>query len=278
MHGLAGALVLNGRISWQLVHGPYAYRDVDGVFINFPFATRFTRRRALEVLSSRLRNNEINWLQQGGREWYLHLDPLRQFVDQWHDVEWMSGSVMVEPEVETERRKVFDEEHEETSVQFIVTRKEIEVSGRKRIFLSHKGVDKPLVRRIYDALTLLGFEPWLDEADMNAGAELERALLQGMKESCAAVFFITPDYLDDNFLATEVDYAVAEKRAKPDQFSIVTLVLQKKKAKGTVPDLLHKYVWKEPETELAILSEILKALPVCVGEVRWRDNSATIAK
>jgi hypothetical protein len=47
---------------------------------------------------------------------------------------------------------------------------------------------------------------------MSAGDDLERSLLKGMNDSCAAVFFITPNYIDDNFLATEVDYAIAEKR------------------------------------------------------------------
>jgi len=274
MHGLAGAFVLTGGVSWQIVPGPHAYRNIDGVFVNFTFFGRVPRRRALEIVAERLKENEITWLRCVAREWHLNLEQLRQSVDPWKNVDWMTGIVPVEPEVETERLEIFDKEREETYVQFIVTREEIELAATKRVFLSHKGVDKPLVRRIYAALGLLGFEPWLDEADMNAGAELERALLRGMKESCAAVFFITPDYVDDNYLATEVDYAIAEKRAKTDDFSIITLVLQKKRAKGTVPELLQKYVWKEPETELDILSEILKALPICVGKVRWRKENA----
>ena len=60
-----------------------------------------------------------------------------------------------------------------------------------KIFLSHKSVDKPLVRRYYDALRQAGFDPWLDEPNMAAGANLERELLRGFEESCAAVFFIT---------------------------------------------------------------------------------------
>ncbi len=274
MHGLTGLFIPGGGITWQIARGPFEYRDVDGVFLNFPFSSRVPRRRALEIVAEGLKKNNITWLRRVRHEWHLNLDELRQFVDPWHDTDWITGTILVEPDVETDRRKIFDKERDETAVKFIVTREEIELAANKRIFLSHKGVDKPRVRRIYEALTLLGFEPWLDEADMNAGAELERALLCGMKESCAAVFFVTPDYVDDSFLATEVDYAIAQKREKNEDFSIITLVLQKEKVKGTVPDLLHRYVWKEPEHELHILTEILKALPICVGEVRWRKDEA----
>ena len=265
--------VLSGGITWQIVNGPSAYRQTEGVFVNFPLHSRVTRRRALEIVSDRLRENDIDWLVRQGRFWQLDLDELKQFAEHWDAGDWMSGTVILEPDVETEQNKLFDEVRDETSVQFILSREEIVLAANKRVFLSHKGVDKPLVRRIYNALNMLGFEPWLDENDMNAGTELERALLRGMKESCAAVFFITPDYIDDNFLASEVDYAIAEKRAKNEKFSIITLVLQKKRVKGTVPDLLHKYVWKEPENELEILTEILKSLPINVGPVRWRSEA-----
>ena len=61
---------------------------------------------------------------------------------------------------------------------------------------------------------------------MDAGSELERAILQGFKDSCAAVFFVTPSFQDEAYLATEVNYAIQEKREKGDRFSIVTLVFR----------------------------------------------------
>lgn len=139
-----------------------------------------------------------------------------------------------------------------------------------KIFLSHKGADKPSVREFKKTLELLGFDPWLDEDAMQAGTELERALLSGFSDSCAAVFFVTPNFVDENYLATEVDYAIQEKRKKGDKFAIVTLVFSKEGAKGTVPGLLHRYVWKEPSSDLEALSEITKALPVQVGPVYWK--------
>jgi hypothetical protein len=139
-----------------------------------------------------------------------------------------------------------------------------------KIFLSHKGFDKPLVRQFKTTLALLGFDPWLDEDAMPAGTNLERGILKGFTDSCAAVFFVTPEFRDESFLATEVDYAIREKRAKADRFAIITLVFGDGTAKGTVPDLLHGYVWKEPKSDLEALKEIIRALPIHVGGVRWR--------
>ncbi len=139
-----------------------------------------------------------------------------------------------------------------------------------KIFLSHKGIDKPRVREFKDTLSLLGFEPWFDEDALSAGDKRDRGLLQGLKESCAAVFFITPSFKDEKYLASEIDYAIDEKNEKGDNFAIITLVFEENGQKGQVPDLLRTYVWKEPKTDLEALREIIKALPVKVGDVNWK--------
>ena len=135
-----------------------------------------------------------------------------------------------------------------------------------RIFLSHKGADKPLIREFKATLELLGFDPWLDEDAMAA----ERSIMKGFNDSCAAVFFVTPNFKDENYLSSEVDYAISEKRKKGDAFSIITLVFGDDQQEGIVPELLHRYVWKTPKNHLEALREILKALPVQTGDVFWR--------
>ena len=105
---------------------------------------------------------------------------------------------------------------------------------------------------------------------MLAGMNLERALQKGMEDSCAAIFFITPDYKDEKYLASEIDYAIARKR-KEEQFSIITLVCSSDNGeKGIVPNMLQPYVWEEPVNDLMALNEMLKALPIEVGEVRFK--------
>jgi hypothetical protein len=136
-----------------------------------------------------------------------------------------------------------------------------------KVFLSHRNPDKPLVRDFKETLLALGFEPWIDEDALRAGAELERGILKGLKDSCAAVFFITPNFVDEHYLATEIDYAIAEKRAKGDRFAIITLVFGEN---IQIPDLLKRYVWKKPATHLEAIRDILKALPIQVGNIYWR--------
>lgn len=140
-----------------------------------------------------------------------------------------------------------------------------------KLFLSHKGADKSLVREYKKTLEELGFAPWLDEDAMTAGVELERGILRGFEESCAAIFFVTPNYKDENYLATEIDYAIAEKRKKGDKFAIVTLVFSSNGTKGAVPSLLHRYVWKEPQNDLEAIREIVRAVPVRLGDVYWKQ-------
>ena len=141
---------------------------------------------------------------------------------------------------------------------------------KMKIFLSHKGADKTKVRQYKSTLEILGYDVWLDEDAMPAGTTLHRGILQGFKDSCAAIFFITPNYVDEGFLETEVNYAITEKMAKGDKFAIITLVFDESGKTGEVPELLKTYVWKQPENDLEAIREIVKALPVKLGEVRYR--------
>ncbi|MBI5185427.1 MAG: toll/interleukin-1 receptor domain-containing protein [Nitrospinae bacterium] len=98
-------------------------------------------------------------------------------------------------------------------------------ADRNRIFLSHKSCDKPMVRRFMSALRAVGLDPWLDEDEMTAGSHLDQSLLQGLKESCATVFFITPNFQDADFLKQEIEYAIAEERERTGRFTIITILL-----------------------------------------------------
>jgi len=138
-----------------------------------------------------------------------------------------------------------------------------------RIFLSHKSVDKPLVYRYYNTLTELGFDPWLDEEEMPAGTNLERGILKGFEESCAAVFFITENFKDESYLASEVDYSVIEKRKKGNKFAIITL---RYSDAAPVPGLLTPYIFKTVSNDLDGFHQLLRALPVELGPVRWKED------
>jgi len=136
-----------------------------------------------------------------------------------------------------------------------------------KIFLSHKSVDKPMVYRYYHALKEVGFDPWLDEPSMAAGANLEREVLRGFEESCAAVFFITENFKDEKYLAAEVDYAVMQKRKKDRKFAIITLRYTNA---APVPGLLTPYIYKDVANDLDGFRELVRALPIELGPVRWK--------
>jgi hypothetical protein len=143
-------------------------------------------------------------------------------------------------------------------------------SGKEvRIFLSHKTVDKPLVYRYYNALKQLGFAPWLDEPEMPVGTNFEREVFKGFEESCAAVFFITDNFKDEKYLAAEVDYAVMQKRKKNNKFAIVTL---RYSDAAQVPALLTPYIYKTVSNDLEGFYELLRALPIELGPVRWKSE------
>lgn len=145
----------------------------------------------------------------------------------------------------------------------------IPASTEVKIFLSHKSVDKPLVHRYYHALKAVGFEPWLDEPNMPAGSNLERELLRGFEESCAAVFFVTDNFRDEKYLATEVDYAVRQKREKGRKFVIITL---RYSDASPVPSLLATYVYRDISNDLQGFHELVKALPIELGPIRWKAD------
>ncbi len=258
---------LSGDVSWH-------FRDnikldpEEGLTVVFDITSQKTKHATIRKLRERITSTNIDWLGFEDNNWILSLDKIRNyFSKELKDLDWLKGEIVIEPEIETP----VVIEPDTTVFTFIATKEYIVMSQPKKIFLSHKGIDKPYVREFKETLGFLGYTPWIDEEATVAGDEMERSLLQGFKESCAAVFFITPSFKDENFLATEINYAISEKRTKKDRFSIITLILSDKDgSKGNVPELLKQYVWKEPKNQLEALRDILRALPVEIGRVQWR--------
>lgn len=133
-----------------------------------------------------------------------------------------------------------------------------------KIFLSYKSVDKPTVSRYKTALQTCGFQPWIDEDEMHAGSHLDAAIIKGMRGSCAAVFFITPNFIDERFLKQEIEYGISEERERPRQFVIIPLLLPGA-SRNNVPPLLSRFVAKTATDELDGVLTIIKALPIKPG-------------
>ena len=259
----------------MLLDGKYTVQQAgnnstEEIAVVFTGGWQIVRRNTLVFRDGVLEANDIGWIWKRGNEWYIDFEALKEQFDTFRDLDWLKGIAPVIPELidypDSFRGGT------STSLEFRVYREEFVVDRNRKIFLSHKGVDKPVIREYFRVLKTLGFDPWLDEDAMVAGTPLERGILDGFDQSCAAVFFVTPNFQDENFLATEVNYAVAQKRKKGDRFSIITIVFSEKKQKGKVPKLLEQYVWKEPQSHLEALDEILRALPQVPGEPGWKGH------
>jgi TIR domain len=148
----------------------------------------------------------------------------------------------------------------------------LEMADRpRRVFLSHRATDKDLVREFRDVLRVLKFEPWLDDDAMHAGVPLEEALLEGLKGSCAAVFFITPSFKESSYLDSEIRYALMEWRKRPKDFTIIPLVFRDNDGReGSVPPLLQQFVYKKPVSHLDALKELVLALPLDPTTPEWK--------
>ncbi|VTZ25372.1 conserved hypothetical protein [Methylocella tundrae] len=262
-------ILLGGNIVWQQLQGQHD--EGLGVALHFVLGSQRFQREAEEFLEGVLRRNEIKWLSWKPQGWDLDVEAFRQSFEILQSDGWLKGQLTLKMDFQAERRDEFGRVREHAYGEIVVRPSDVERHMPKRVFLSHRGVDKPMVRRFHKALEQVGFQPWLDEDAMAAGVKLERGLLQGFHESCAAVFFVTANYRDSGYLGTEIDYAIAEERTKGDRFKIVTLVFaDADHVTPEVPDLLRAYVWKTCVHELDAFAEIVRALPLRVEGINWK--------
>ena len=148
-----------------------------------------------------------------------------------------------------------------------VRRRDVENSS---IFLSHKGIDKPLVEKIDRALQLLNLTTWFDRDDLAAGDPLVRGVDSAFANCAAAVFFISGEYVDAGVIGKEIDRAMHEATMRSGGFRIIPLVLaQHGGSDDLVPIPLRTHVWKTVD-DAEIVPTILRALPTTIqGLVRY---------
>ena len=285
--------IIGTKLIWELIRYDDEYID-DGITISFPLPIQLNEREAINYLKTHLPKTDNRWLKFTAKKWSIDLTVFKkEFYDgivsmlNETDVpeirdpnvtylgfrlptklntEILEGIIDIVPEVShRDIRKTT-----KTTINFIFTYDNIVDNKPKRIFLSHKSADKPLVRAYKEILKTLGFEPWMDEDDLSAGDKLHRGILQGFKDSCGAIFFITENYTDEQYLATEVDYAIDEQYKKKDNFKIITLVLSEH-TDIKVPELLQQFVYKSPKTQFEALAEIIKALPIQLDGTSYKS-------
>lgn len=227
--------------------------STEGICINFIMKNELSHKELIhkvEVCCS-----AMDWIKVEAGSFYFDLDKVKTLNSEYSNISWMSGTLKM--------NATFDIDLDgHNIVTFSLTRSEIDLTVPMKIFLSHKGSNKIMVRTYFNLLRELGFEPWLDEDAMVAGSNLDTSILQGFKDSCACVFFISPQFIDEDFLSDEIDYAITQKKAKHERFAIITLQFEESGKKGIVPEMLQRYVWKTPNSQFEAFQEIIKSLPM----------------
>jgi hypothetical protein len=246
---------------------PEPWDSEEGVCIDFFLKQENVPAKELIPIIRKF-SGELKWISWKANKTFIDFTLLKQeFPELFHGCNWMVGNNEVQPE--------FDNEIETSIpiVSFCKYKEEFELESPKKIFLSHKGSNKDYVKNYYEVLKEVGFEPWLDDEDMPAGSKLSRSILKGFQESCACVFFITPEFKDESYLADEIDYAIMQNRKRGDKFRIITLQFEDEDGKkGSIPDMLEIFVWKTPKNEFQALKQIFRALPIKAGIIEWKKS------
>lgn len=265
MYYFVGVVNSAGGVIWQSTRSHIS--DESGVTISFPFFSfmgdvNITKRDEI-ALSRTLERNGIDWIKYSGFGWTVKADGLRRTMGAEECPDWFVGEAIADTEREKTRSGM--------ALQLVVTEESFMEQLPKRIFLSHKGTDKEMVRRYKRALEAVNLSPWLDEDVLTANMILDRGLITGMEQSCAAVFFITPNFSDENFLEDEINYAKSEKRKKGDRFSIIPLLIKGGDGTyGVVPPLLSTNVYQKIDHELDGLIAIIRAIPLQIPPPVWK--------
>ena len=264
MKYFVGHIFVNGIIKFEYL-GVRGHNPEIGITINFPFHGHVPKKKATKLLIQTLQQNKINWLQFERPHWkFCSVKFKSQFSEDYKE-EWLDGKLIIDMEHDI----VSKNGQEMTYLKFVITKEEVMNQWPNKIFLSHNSTDKGLVRKYKKALEMFGYSTWLDD-DMHAGAEPTNNISDGFQRSCAAVFFITPNFKETSFITMEIDCALKEKSCKNEKFSIISLLLGNAKDTFTILTKLDDFVYKQPKSDLEGFCNIIEALPMQNPNPIWK--------
>ncbi|NCQ59967.1 MAG: toll/interleukin-1 receptor domain-containing protein [Myxococcales bacterium] len=111
------------------------------------------------------------------------------------------------------------------------------------IFLSHSWNEKPIARRIVEALARCGLPAWLDEQQLPAGALLRPGLFKAIAESDVYLDLVSAGANDSNWVQDDLSQAIARENSGLQIFAV--------RLGGDttpLPDLLNGRVYHELST------------------------------
>jgi hypothetical protein len=186
-------------------------------------------RAALGMLEGRMKSSALVSVQFNNYESY--------YVASLQHLKWRLSDVCVSDRLEFKKRtklirKLQEHEYKHSgvghpideteinpmlaSLEFVRTTlgaliTEIEASMLQSIFLCHSSADKPMVRRIGQALTEKGSRVWLDEAEILVGDSILEKVQTGIEKSDFLGVILSPRSVESIWVKKEVEAALTQE-------------------------------------------------------------------
>jgi len=134
-----------------------------------------------------------------------------------------------------------------------------------KLFISHGTKDKPIARRLQQALDDRGLPAWIDERELRGGDDLPDELERNIQAARAFLLLVSPAAFESEWVSAELDLALEVRGTNP-AYRIVALRLD-----GTRLGAFKKDLGKDPlYLELAStpngITEAMPALLAALGE------------
>ncbi|EGG92842.1 hypothetical protein IMCC1989_2444 [gamma proteobacterium IMCC1989] len=91
------------------------------------------------------------------------------------------------------------------------------------IFLSHSTIDKPFVEELIPYLSRHGLAVWYDKLNISYGESITSAIMNGIDDSGAVIFFITESFLSSNWCKEEME-SFLSRAAEGDKILPISVV------------------------------------------------------
>jgi len=150
------------------------------------------------------------------------------------------------------------------------------------VLVSYGRADRgDLARRIVDALRAKGLKVWFDEEELDPGDEPATGIAEGLENSRAAAFIISPSSLKSRWVSLETNLAISRWADGDWQGRIIPLLAGVDKP----PDFLQTRLWVDfaddsrfDENIEALVRGILKGGPTAPGGGRGEEDRRLLSR
>lgn len=109
------------------------------------------------------------------------------------------------------------------------------------VFLCHASGDKPVVRKLYEALQRDGFDPWLDEENLLPGQDWNYEIAKAVRNSDVVIVCLSEDSVSKTgYVQKETKFALDVADEQPEG---AIFIIPVKLEECDVPDRLSHWHW-----------------------------------